>query len=104
MFCTFCQKSGNSPTTARGVKDWNHATELLKLHSQSKWHKDSVVFVRMSEQGEKQNVIQIHSAALAKEQDERRARNKAILLKLLRSVYFLAKHCLPLTTLYTVNW
>ena len=51
MFCIFCQKSGNSPATARGawtsrgVKDWNYATELLKLHSQSKWHRDSVIFV-----------------------------------------------------------
>lgn len=106
MFCTFCQKSGNSPITARGawtsrgIKDWNHATEQLKLHSQSKWHRDSVVYVRMSEQGEKQSVIQIYSAAAAKEEEERRQRNRATLLKLLRSIYFLAKHRMPLTTLY----
>lgn len=70
------------------MKDWNHATELLKLHSQSKWPKDSFVFVRMAEQGEKQNVMQLHSTALAKELEEKRARNRAILLKLLRSIYF----------------
>ena len=69
-------------------------------YSQSKWHRDSVVFVRMAEQGEKQNVIQIQSAAVAKEQEERRARNRAVLLKLLCSVYFLAKNRLPLTTVY----
>ena len=106
MFCTFCQKSGNSPVTARGawttrgIKDWNHATELLKLHNESKWHRDSTVYVRMAEQGEKQNIIQFQSAAIAKEQEEQRVKNRAVLLELLRSVYFLAKNRLPLTTIY----
>ena len=106
MFCTFCQKSGKSPVTARGawtsrgVKDWNHATEVLKRHNQSTWHRDSIVFVRMAEQGEKQSVIQMQSAVVAKEQEEKRVRNRALLLKLLRSVYFLAKKRLPLTTVY----
>ena len=106
MFCTFCQKSGNSPVTARGawttrgIKDWNHATELLKLHNESKWHRDSTVYVQMAEQGEKQNIIQLQSAAIAKEQEEQRVKNRAVLLKLLRSVYFVAKNRLPLTTIY----
>ena len=105
MFYTFCRKSGNSPVTARGawttrrIKDWNHATELLKHHNETKWHRDSAVFVRMAEQGEKQNIIQLQSAAIAKEQ-EQRAKNRAILLKLLPSVYFLAKNRLLLTTIY----
>ena len=78
MLCTFCQKSGNSPVTARGawttrgIKDWNHATELLKLHNESKWHRDSTVYVQMAEQGEKQNVIKLHRAAIAKEQVEQK--------------------------------
>ena len=107
MFCRLCQKSGTAPATARGVwttrgiKDWNHATELLKLHSQSKWHRDSVVFARMAEQAESQSVLQLHCSAAAKEAEERRARNRAVLLKLLRSVYFLAKNRLPLTSTYS---
>ena len=31
--------------TSQGVTDWNHANELLKLHNDSKWHKDAVVVV-----------------------------------------------------------
>ena len=54
----------------------------------------------MAEQGEKQNVIQLQSAAIAKEQEEQRVKNRAVLLQLLRSVYFLAKNRLPLTTIY----
>ena len=27
--------------TTSGIVDWNHATELLKQHSGSKWHQDS---------------------------------------------------------------
>ena len=29
--------------TTRGVKDWNHATELLKQHIHSQWHRDVAV-------------------------------------------------------------
>ena len=56
MFCKICQKYGKPPATARrawtsrGVTDWNHATELLKLHNQSKWHQDGVITARMAEQ------------------------------------------------------
>ena len=49
MFCTTCIKWGNPPPsakggwTSRGIVDWNHATELLKQHVNSKWHKDAAV-------------------------------------------------------------
>ena len=58
MFCKLCQKRGNSPPTARGawtsrgVKNWNHATEQLREHSQSKWHRDAIIHARMAKQGE----------------------------------------------------
>ena len=47
MFCTLCKKWGRPPPsvkggwTTRGIVDWNYATELLKGHSESKWHQDS---------------------------------------------------------------
>ncbi len=36
--------------TVRGICDWNHATELLKLHDSAKWHKNVVIAARMAEQ------------------------------------------------------
>ena len=40
MFCKLCQQASNPPPFARvvtwmsrGINDWNHASELLKLHS-----------------------------------------------------------------------
>ena len=53
MFFKLCQKQGNAPSTARGawttrgIQDWNHATEQLKEHSQSKCHRDAVIHARM---------------------------------------------------------
>ena len=106
MFCKLCQKRGNAPSTARGawttrgIQDWNHATEQLKEHSQSKCHRDAVIHARMAEQGKEQSVLQLQCSAAAKEAEERRAKNRNIELKLLRSIYFLAKNCLPLTTTF----
>ena len=58
MFCNTFQKYGNAPArcrgawTTRGLKDWNHATELLKQHMRSQWHRDVVVTAAMAEQAE----------------------------------------------------
>ena len=58
MFCNTCKKYGNAPAgckgawTTRGVKDWNHATELLKQHMHSQWHRDAAVTAAMAEQAE----------------------------------------------------
>ena len=44
MFCSHCKKWGRPPPSAkgewttRGIVDWKHATELLKLPSESKCH------------------------------------------------------------------
>lgn len=103
MFCKLCQQRGNPPSTARGawtsrgIKDWNHATELLKQHSKSHWHRDAIVYCRMAEQGRSQSVLEMHCSAAAKELEERKERNKIILLKLFRSVYFLVKNRIPHT-------
>ena len=48
IFCLICQRYEKAPAnaqgvwTTRGIKDWNHATEMLKLHNESKWHKDAL--------------------------------------------------------------
>ena len=106
MFCKLCQKRGNPPSTARGawtargVQDWKHTTEQLREHGHSKWQRDAILHARMAEQGEEQSVLQLQCSAATKEAEERRVKNRTILLKLLRSIYFLAKNCLPLTTTF----
>ena len=54
----------------------------------------------MAEIGEEQSVLQLQCSAAAKEAEEKRAKNRTIVLKLLRSIYFLDKNRLPLTTTF----
>ena len=54
----------------------------------------------MAEQGEQQSVLQLQCSAAAKEAEEKKVQNRAIILKLLRSIYFLAKNRLPLITTF----
>ena len=103
MFCQICQKFGKPPATARGawtsrgISDWNHGTEVLKAHNDSKSHKDAALAARMAEQP---SVLELQQAADAQHVSELRANNRAILWKLLRSVYFLVKHRIPHTTTF----
>ena len=56
MFCRVCQDFGRPSATARGawtvkgMTDWNHATENLKQHNESKGHKEGALSARMAEQ------------------------------------------------------
>ena len=54
----------------------------------------------MAGQGKQQSVLQLQCSAVLKQDEERRAKNRMITMKLLYSVYFLAKNCLPLTTTF----
>ncbi len=108
MFCTTCQKWGKPPAgsrgawVTRGITDWNHGTELLKQHADSQWHRDAAATAAMAEQADKgRSVLELHCASAAKEAAERRQRNRDVLLKLLRSVYFLAKNRIPHSTTYS---
>ena len=102
MFCQLCQEFGKPPAnargawTTRGIADWNHGTDLLGLHNGSKWHKDAAIVARMAEQ----SVIELQRAAASRHINEKRANNRAILLKLLCSVYFLVKHRIPHTATF----
>ena len=64
----------------RGIQDWNHATEQFKEHSPSKCHRDAVIHARMAEQGKEQSVLQLQCSATAKEAEERRAKNRNVVL------------------------
>ena len=106
MFCCcICQKHGKPPANARGawtlqgIVDWNHGTEMLKQHNNSKWHKDAAVAARMAEQSQ-HSVLELQCAAAARAAAEKREKNRALLLKLLRSIYFLIKHRVPHTTTF----
>ncbi len=63
MFCKVCQEFGRPSAvargacTSRGISDWNHATEVLKAHNDSKCHRDAA---RMAEQP---NVVEVQQGA-----------------------------------------
>ena len=80
--------------------DWNHATELLTHHSGSKWHQDSSITARMAEHVEEQNVIEVQCVGAAKQSEEQKKKNREIIFKLMRSIYFLAKNHIPHSTTY----
>ena len=107
MFCETCQKWGNPPAgsrgawSTRGVTDWNHATELLKQHADSQWHRHAAATAAMAQQLESgQSVLELQCSSAAREAVEQRQRNRDVLLKLLRSVYFLVKNRIPHMTVY----
>ena len=61
----------------------------------------SVEISIMSDQADThQNVYQLQCSAAATEREERRIKNREVILKLIRSVYFLAKNHIPHTTTY----
>ena len=73
----------------------------MKLHNSAKWHKESAVAARMAEQSASVgSVVDLCTAASAKQLEEERQKNRSILLKLLRSIYFLAKNRIPHTTTF----
>ena len=106
MFCKVCQEKGTPPPpqaakgawTIRVRRDWNHATEKLKNHNTSQWHRDAVTVSRMAEQAKQKNVLEMQLSSATKEAEEKRIKNRSVLLKLIRSTYFLVKNHIPHTT------
>ena len=82
----------------RVIVDWNHATLLLKQHSGSKWYQDSSITARMAKHVEQQNVTEIQCAGAAKQAEEQKKKNREIILKFMRSIYFLVKNHIPQPT------
>ena len=108
MFCKICQKWGQTSAgsrgawTTKGLTDWKHATELFKSHAWSKCHKDAAVTTDMAQQAERGDTIpELHCSAAVRELAGEKKQNYEILLKLLRSVYFLVKNRIPHSTMYS---
>ena len=56
--------------------------------------------MRIANHVEQQNIIEIQCAGAAKQAEEQRKNNRKIILKLIRTTYFLAKNCIPHSTIY----
>ena len=101
MFCTIWghpTAGSRGGWTNKGVTDWSHATELLRAHGESRCHRD---VASMSQQAKcRKSVLELQRSAAAKEAACRAERNRSIVLKLMRSIYFLAKNKIPHTTVY----
>ena len=84
------------------MKDWSHATELLKQNMRSQWHRDAAVTTAaMAEQTESgSSVLELQCSSAAREAAERRQKNREVLVKLMWSVYFLVKKRIPHTTVF----
>ena len=54
----------------------------------------------MAKHVEQQNVIEMQCAGAAKQAEEQKKKNREIILKLMRSIYFLAKNHIPHPTTY----
>ena len=83
MFCETCLKWGNHPAGSRGawktrgITNWNHATELLKQHADSQWHRDAAATAVMARQAESgKSVLELQYSSAAQQAAERRQRNR----------------------------
>ena len=54
----------------------------------------------MAKHVEQQNVIEMQCAGADTQAEEQKKKNREIILKLMRSIYFLAKNCIPHSTTY----
>ena len=83
MFC-LCKKWERPPPCAkggrrtRGIVDWNHATELLKQHSASKWQQDSSMTARMATYLRAAEYIEIQCVGTAKQAEEQKKKDREI--------------------------
>ena len=76
--------------------DWNHATEMLKKHANSQWHRDASATAAMAQKtASGMSVMDMQCSIAAQELADRKGRNRFVLLQLLRAVYSLVKHCIP---------
>ena len=101
MLCSLCKRFGKPPTQAHGAwvtwPIWVKATELLAKHEKSDWHRASVQASALAEMAKKQGDI-IEQMRSASEEEKRKSHE--MLMKLIRSLYFLVKHRIPRTTTF----
>ena len=60
-----------------------------------------IITARMAKHVEQQNVMEMQCAGAARQAEEQKKKNCEIILKLMRSIYFLTKNRIPLSTTYT---
>ncbi len=105
MFCSISRKSppgSRDGWMSRGITDWRHGTEFLKLHAESQYHRNAAVTASIAQQAESGgSVLETHCSAAARQLEERKQRNREIVQKLMRSVYFMVKNRIPHTTVYS---
>lgn len=103
MFCSVCKKYGKPPVQARAtwvqhpINNWTKATELLNKHTKSEWHKAAIekeVFAQMA--GKLGDIVE----RMVRISEEEKKINLDLVKKLVRSLYFLVKHCIPHTTTF----
>ena len=86
-------------TTATNMQSLGHIPcqelELLSKHVKSKWHLAAIEALAMSESAKQHG--DIVDKMLAASEIERQ-QNHELLKKLIRSLYFLVRHCIPHTT------
>ena len=103
MICTCCKKFGRPPVVSRGawvsrpINNWVKATKLLDKHSKSEWHLASVEAQVLADSAKQSgNVVERMDAA----SEIDRKKNRELIKKLARSLYFLVKHRMPHTTTF----
>lgn len=103
MVCTVCMKHGKPPVQARGawvsraINNWVKATELLSKHDKSEWH-----LAALEAQGMAESAMQTGDIVdmIVASSNEQKKRNRELVKKLVRSVYFLVRHRIPHTTTF----
>lgn len=92
MFCKVCKKYGKPPTSARGawvtkpINNWVKATEFLKQHEKSDWHKTSVEVQFLSKLASTSS--QSITDRLTAIREEEKKSNRNLVKMLIRSLYF----------------
>ena len=98
---TYVPAGSRGAWTTRGILDWNHATDMLKKHANSQWHRDASATAAMAQQtASGMSMLELQCSSAARELADRKERNRLVLVRLLRAVYFLVKHRIPHTTVF----
>lgn len=109
MFCTVCEKGADIPKGNRvhqswiraPFKTWKKATEKLQEHEQSQTHQDATVKAEMAKEAERRGSVLEQQILTARKQEEaEKARNRRVLKKLFKCVYFLVRHKIAHTTTF----
>ena len=103
MFCSYCKKYGKPPVGTHGawvtrpISNWAKATQLLAKHEKSEWHLASVEAHTLSEMSRKSGDV-VEMMIIASEEEKKR--NRELMKKLIRSLYFLVRNRIPHTTTF----